>query len=63
MRFLDYFSMAKTKEFDQVDWCVSDAFRAELLPFSVTYHLQVSAPVSLKPAIKASFEGKKTLRI
>ena len=34
-----------------------------ITPCSATYHLEVGAHVSLKLATKASFGGKKTLKI
>ena len=61
-RFLDYFSKAKTEECDQEDLSVSDTFGI-VTPCSATYHLDVRTPVSLKLATKASFGGKRTLKI
>ena len=61
-RLLDYFSEAKTEEFDQDDWSVHDAFGI-ITPCSATYQLVVGRPVSLNLATKVSFGGKKTLKI
>ena len=61
-RFLDYFSKAKTEECDQEDLSVSDTFEI-VTSCSATYHLEVRTPVSLKLATKASFGGKRTLKI
>ena len=58
LRFLDYFSKAKTEECDQEDWSVSDKFGI-ITTSSATYHLEMGAPVSLKVATKACFGGKK----
>ena len=49
-------------ECDQENCIVSDTFRI-ITPCSTTYHLEVGAPVSLKLATKASFGGKKYLKI
>ena len=62
LRFLDYFSKAKTENCDQEDWSVCDRFGI-ITPCSATYHLVVSGPVSLNLTTKASFGGKKTLKI
>ena len=62
MRFLDYFSKAEKDECDPQDWSVSDKFGV-ITPCSTTYHLEVGAPVSLKVATKASFGGKKIVKI
>ena len=55
-------SKAKMEECDQEDWSVSDIFGIITL-CSATYHLVVGGPVSLNLATKASFGGKKTLRL
>ena len=69
LRFLDYFSMAETKvskaeteECNQEDWSVFDKFGITAA-CSVTYFLEVNARFSLKGTTKASFRGKKTLKI
>ena len=62
MRFLDYFSKAKREECDQDDFCVSYTFGI-ITPCSATYDLVVGRPVSLNLATKASFGGKKALKI
>ena len=58
LRFLDYFSKAKTEECDQEDWSVSDKFGI-ITTSSAAYYLEMGAPVSLKVATKACFGGKK----
>ena len=57
MRFLDHFSKTRREEFNQEDWSVSDTFGI-ITSCSAAYHLEVRAPVSLKPANTASFGGK-----
>ena len=61
LRFLDYFSKAKTEQCDQEDWIVSGIFEI-ITSCWVTYHLVVGGPVSLNVATKASFGGQKTLK-
>ena len=56
------FSKAKTKDCGGEDWSVSDKFGI-IKPSSATYLLEMGVPVSLKLTIKASFGGKKTLKI
>ena len=62
LRFLDYFSKAKTEVCDQEDWSVSDRYGI-ITPWSATYHLVVRGPISLNLATKASFGGRKALKI
>ena len=54
--------MAKTEDCDQEDWSVSDIFGI-ITPCSATCHLVVGGSVSLNLTTKASFGGKKTLRL
>ena len=56
MRFLDYFSKAKTKECNQGDCNFYDKFGITT-HCSATYYLEVGAPVSMKAATKASLRG------
>ena len=49
LRFLEYFSKAKTEECDQKSSSVSDKFGINTT-CSTSYHLEVNAPVSLKAA-------------
>ena len=58
LRFLDYFSKAKSEECDQEDWSVADVFGI-ITPCLATYHLVVGGSVSLNLATKASFGCKK----
>ena len=53
---------AKTEVCDQEDRIVSDTFGI-ITPCSGTYHLVVGGPISLNLATKASFGGKRTLRL
>ena len=46
----------------QEDWNVFDTFGI-ITPWSATYHLVVAGPVSLSITTKASFGGKKTLKL
>ena len=50
------------EECDQQDRSVSDKFGI-ISPCSATYFMKVGASVSLKPATKTSFGGKKILKI
>ena len=50
------------EECDQEDWSVSDTFQIITL-LSATCHLEVSVPFSVRLATKASFIGKKNLKI
>ena len=61
MRFLDYFSKAKTKECNQGDCNFYDKFGITT-HCSATFYLEVGAPVSMKAATKASLRGKKPLK-
>ena len=58
VRFLGCFSNAKTEEWDQKVWNVSDQFRITI-PGSATYFVAVGACISLKVANKGSITGKK----
>ena len=49
LRFLEYFSKAKTEECYQKSSSVSDKFGTNTT-CSISYHLEVNAPVSLKAA-------------
>ena len=62
VRFLDYFSNAKTEECHQWKWNDCNKF-GMIVSSSVTYFLKVGARFSLKIAAKASFGSKKTLKI
>ena len=61
MVFLEVKSHCKTKteEYDQSDLCFSEDF----IPCPATYFLETGACLSLKLATKASFRGKKTMKI
>ena len=61
LRFLDYFSKAKTETCDQKTCRISDKFEINTT-CSTSYHLEVNAPVSLEAVTKASLRGKKTLK-
>ena len=62
LRFLDYFSKAETEKCNQEDWSAFDKYGITTA-CSVTYFLEVNARFSLKGTTKASFRGKKTLKI
>ena len=49
LRFLEYFSKAKTKECDQKSLSISDKFEISTT-CSTSYHLEVTTPASLKAA-------------
>ena len=53
LKFFDYFSKAKTEEYDEEDLSVSDKFQI-FTACSARYHLEVGAAISMKAAIKGS---------